>query len=222
MFCSTTSFSVRAPFVQAENVFYLYLCIWIAYAECQWLDGLSSPSEFISSIKLSNYLFMSWEEDMYACVWKHAQQCHLALESSEGGKQFLISSSVSAFRLLWSVSRLLWSQHYCVFWFKVLPNFSHLTPGSCFGKYAQFKSLHFGFFNDRADTNNFLSVQNRKTTALYCENSSEIPTRHIICIPCQWCNIIPHCERVSNFSLCESESEQGSYSLPDNCQNNSR
>lgn len=81
--------------MQAENVFYLYLCIWIAYAECQWLDGLSSPSEFISSIKLSNYLFMSWEEDMYACMWKHAQQCHLALESR--GSTHFCSSSLSAF-----------------------------------------------------------------------------------------------------------------------------
>lgn len=92
-----------------------------------------------------------------------------------------------------------------------------------FGKYTvcNSKSLYVGGFNDQGDTNNFLFEQNRKPQ-LYFENSSEIPTRHIICIPCQWCNIIPHCERVSNFSLCESESEQGSYSLPDNCQNNSR
>lgn len=54
-------FSPPLPLCGAENVFYLYLCIWIAYAECQWLDGLSSPSEFISSIKLSNYLCMSCE-----------------------------------------------------------------------------------------------------------------------------------------------------------------
>ena len=101
--------------------------------------------------------------------------------------------------------------------------FSYLTPGNCFRKYTvhNSKSLYVGGFNDQGDTNNFLFVQNRKPQ-LYFENSSEIPTRHIICIPCQWCNIIPHCERVSNFSLCESESEQGSYSLPDNCQNNSR
>ena len=83
------------------------------------------------------------------------------------------------------------------------------------------EALRFGFSNDRG-VDNFLFRTKQETTTLYCENSTEIPTRHIICIPCQWCNIIPHSERVSNFSLCESESEQGSYSLPDNCQNNSR
>lgn len=66
----------------------------------------------------------------------------------------------------------------------------------------------------------FLHKTGKQNTPL--RNFSQIPTWHIICVPCQWCNIIPHCEQVSNFSLCESESEQGSYSLPDNCQNNSR
>lgn len=122
-FCSMTSFSVRALFMQAENVFYLYLCIWIAYAECQWLDGLSSPSEFISSIKLSNYLFMSWEEHTYACVWKHAQQCHLAPEC-RGDTVLSVPSPGSASHFYDPrASRLLWSQHYFVFSFKVLPNF---------------------------------------------------------------------------------------------------
>lgn len=50
------------------------------------------------------------------------------------------------------------------FSFKLFAQISCLTPGSCFGKYVvcNSKPLHFGFFNDRGDTNNFLSVQNRK------------------------------------------------------------
>lgn len=124
VFCSLTSFSVRPLFVQTKTVFYLYLCIWIAYAECQWLDGLSSPSEFISSIKLSNYLFMSWGQDMYAHIWKHAQQCHLALESRGwvGGETVFLMSP-SAFMHFMFMINLLLSQHYFVFSFNLWPNF---------------------------------------------------------------------------------------------------
>lgn len=167
LFCSATSFSARLLFVHAANVFYLYLCIWIAYAECQWLDGLSSPSEFISSIKLSNYLFMSRGQDMYARVWKHAQQCHLALESRGGAVFnifllflhfiFMIHEEIAEVTIIGVC--VCFQTNFCA-------KFSSLTPGSCFGKYAacNSKSIHLNvsfFLIIRGDTNHFLFLQNR-------------------------------------------------------------
>lgn len=135
--------------MQAENVFYLYLCIWIAYAECQWLDGLSSPSEFISSIKLSNYVFMSWEEDMYACVWKDAQQCHLALERrGETVFNIFLCVCVSCYDP-WATD-VKWAL-FCVL-IQSLAQFSYVTPASCFVKYGicNSESLHYSFWMIRA------------------------------------------------------------------------
>lgn len=207
---------MRALFVQPENVFYLYLCIWIAYAECQWLDGLSSPSEFISSIKLSNYLFMSCGEDMYACDWKHTQQCHLAiLRKGVGGIFFISSSLCLCFSFAQAVSFFYSNEKFCpisVFCILLLS----VLENALFVIHTVFLLLMIRMIEIIYS----LHKTGNQNTPL--RNSSKIPTWHIICIPCQWCNIIPHCEQVSNFSLCESASEQGSYSLPDNCQNNSR
>lgn len=168
LFCSATSFSARLLFVHAANVFYLYLCIWIAYAECQWLDGLSSPSEFISSIKLSNYLFMSWGQDMYARVWKHAQQCHLALESRGGAVFnifllflhfiFMIHEEIAEVTII--------GVCVCVFSDKFLCQIFISYTWQLFWKVRcmQFKVNTFKcffFLIIRGDTNHFLFLQNR-------------------------------------------------------------
>lgn len=114
----------------------------------------------------------------------------------------------------------------------VIPYSWHLLSGGGKTFSTQFSPNSGIFFNDHSDTNSFLSVKKKKRKSKNRKpqqpivkkkkTSIQIPMQHIIFIPCQWCSIIPHCERVSNFSLCESESEQGSYSPPDNCQNNSR
>ena len=138
------------------------------------------------------------------CVWKHAQQCHLALES-EGGNQFFnifFCFCISFFYYPWAVKSAF------IFVIKVLFEILHLEvvlENMC-------NQSHCIFYMIR--------------TILIISFSQLVKIRgkfqHVLCIPCQRCSIMPHCERVSNFSLCESESEQGSYSLPDNCQNNSR
>lgn len=86
----------------------------------------------------------------------------------QGGHSLVNTFPCFRISFLWSMSKLLWSHHYFVFSFKVFFLFFtqllYLTPGSCFRKYVvcNSKSLHCRLFNDQGDTNNFLSVQNRK------------------------------------------------------------
>lgn len=153
------------------------------------------------------------------------------LEAEGEKKHFWISSLCLCLSFPWPVSRFCCEVSVVFSFVEFLV--SHTLGGSPFGKkekekkkikkisYAIQSHYILGFLMIEGLIISFFRTK-QETTTLYCENSAEIPTRHIICIPCQWCNIIPHSERVSNFSLCESESEQGSYSLPDNCQNNSR
>lgn len=157
----------------------------------------------------------------YVCMWLKACPTVPPSNSEQGWKPFFNIFLCFCISFLWPMSKLLFRSALFCAPIKPFVQRWNLTFGSCFGKYFVCNSewLHFGFLIMILIISLPYKTGNHNTLSW---NSGEIPTRHIICMPCQWCNIMPHCERVSNFSLCESESEQGSYSLPDNCQNNSR